>query len=213
MPPFQLEAPFRPCGDQGQAIDKLVAGIAAGRKHQTLLGVTGSGKTFTMANVIERMQRPTLVICHNKTLAAQLSRVQRIFSPQRDRIFRELLRLLPAGSLYSPERTLILKRTRGQRGIDQLRHAATRPVKRRDVLIVASVSCIYGLGSPDFYRQLRVSLKKGDVLERDSFLRQLVSVQYSRNDVDFSRGTFRARGDVVEIFPPRPTSDSSRVFR
>jgi len=203
MPQFQIVSDFRPTGDQPQAVDKLVEGLDKGFKHQTLLGVTGSGKTFTMANVIERVQKPTLVICHNKTLAAQLCSEFREFFPH-----NAVGYFVSYYDYYQPEAyiprtdTYIEKETDINEEIDKLRHAATRALfERRDVLIVASVSCIYGLGEPEEYHNFACSLKRGDSYSRDKLLRRLVDMQYERNDIDFSRGRFRIRGDTLEIQP------------
>jgi excinuclease ABC subunit B len=190
-------------GDQPQAVDKLVEGLEKGYKHQTLLGVTGSGKTFTMANVIERVQRPTLVICHNKTLAAQLSSEFKEFFPENSVEY-----FVSYYDYYQPEAyiprtdTYIEKDAEINEEIDKLRHAATRALfERRDVLIVASVSCIYGLGEPEEYRSFVVSLKRGQRYERQQLLRHLVDMQYERNELDLARGNFRIRGDTLEIQP------------
>jgi excinuclease ABC subunit B len=203
MPRFELKSDYQPRGDQPQAIAELVAGIERGDPHQVLLGVTGSGKTFTMANVIAAVQRPTLVLAHNKTLAAQL--------------YGEFKELFPDNAVeyfvsyydyYQPEAyvpvtdTFIEKDSAINEEIDKLRHSATRSLlSRRDVLIVASVSCIYGLGSPEAYFGMLVRLEVGMELDRNALLQQLVDIQYERNDIDFHRGTFRVRGDTVEIFP------------
>jgi len=190
-------------GDQPQAVDKLVEGLEKGYKHQTLLGVTGSGKTFTMANVIERVQRPTLVICHNKTLAAQLSSEFKEFFPENSVEY-----FVSYYDYYQPEAyiprtdTYIEKDADINEEIDKLRHAATRALfERRDVLIVASVSCIYGLGEPEEYRSFVVSLKRGQRYGRQQLLRHLVDMQYERNEMDLARGNFRIRGDTLEIQP------------
>jgi excinuclease ABC subunit B len=182
MPQFQIVSDFRPTGDQPQAVDKLVEGLDRGFKHQTLLGVTGSGKTFTMANVIERVQKPTLVICHNKTLAAQLCSEFREFFPH-----NAVGYFVSYYDYYQPEAyiprtdTYIEKETDINEEIDKLRHAATRALfERRDVLIVASVSCIYGLGEPEEYHNFACSLKRGDSYSRDKLLRRLVDMQYER---------------------------------
>jgi excinuclease ABC subunit B len=213
MPQFKLEAPFKPCGDQGQAIDKLVAGLDAGRKHQTLLGVTGSGKTFTMANVIERVQKPTLVLVHNKTLAGQLYQEFRQFFPR-----NAVEYFISYYDYYQPEAyipqtdTYIAKDSSINDAIDQMRHAATTSLlQRNDVLIVSSVSCIYGLGSPEVYHGMVVYLEEGMEIRRDKILAKLVEIQYARNDIDFHRGTFRARGDVIEIFPASNEAISVRI--
>jgi excinuclease ABC subunit B len=213
MTQFQLEAPFKPCGDQGQAIDRLAAGIKAGRKHQALLGVTGSGKTFTMANVIERVQKPTLVLVHNKTLAGQLYQEFKQFFPQ-----NAVEYFISYYDYYQPEAylpqtdTYIAKDSSINDAIDQMRHAATTSLlQRNDVLIVSSVSCIYGLGSPEIYHGMVVYLEEGMEIRREKILSKLVKIQYARNDVDFHRGTFRARGDVIEIFPASNEAISVRI--
>ena len=203
MARFELKSEYQPCGDQPQAIQELVDGIERGDRHQVLLGVTGSGKTFTMANVVHQLQRPTLVLAHNKTLAAQL--------------YGEFKELFPNNAVeyfvsyydyYQPEAyvpstdTFIEKDSSINEEIDKLRHSATRSLlSRRDVLIVASVSCIYGLGSPEAYYGMLVNLQVGTEMNRNTFLHRLVEIQYERNDIDFHRGTFRVRGDSVEVFP------------
>ena len=213
MPPFQLEAPFKPCGDQGQAIDKLVAGIAAGRRHQALLGVTGSGKTFTMANVVAQVQKPTLVLVHNKTLAGQLYQEFKQFFPH-----NAVEYFVSYYDYYQPEayipqsNTYIAKDASVNDAIDQMRHAATTALlQRNDVLIISSVSCIYGLGSPEVYHEMVVFLEEGMEIRREKILAKLVEIQYVRNDMDFHRGTVRARGDVIEIFPASNEAVSVRI--
>jgi excinuclease ABC subunit B len=213
MPPFFLEAPFKPCGDQQQAIDKLTAGIMARKKHQVLLGVTGSGKTFTMANLIERVQKPTLVLVHNKTLAGQLYHEFKQFFPR-----NAVEYFISYYDYYQPEAyipqsdTYIAKDASINDAIDQMRHAATTSLlQRNDVLIVSSVSCIYGLGSPEVYHDMLVYLEEGTEIRREKILAKLVDIQYQRNDVDFHRGTFRARGDVIEIFPASSDAKSVRI--
>jgi excinuclease ABC subunit B len=203
MPQFEIVSDFKMTGDQPQAVDGLVAGLNKGFEHQTLLGVTGSGKTFTMANVIARVQRPTLVICHNKTLAAQLSTEFKEFFPN-----NAVEYFVSYYDYYQPEAyiprtdTFIEKEIDINEEIDKLRHAATRSLfSRRDVVIVASVSCIYGLGEPEEYRSFVLSLNKGESYRRQKLLRQLVDMQYQRNDIDFTRGKFRVRGDTLEIQP------------
>jgi len=203
MPPFEIVSDFKMTGDQPQAVDKLVAGLNLGFKRQTVLGVTGSGKTFTMANVVARAQRPTLVICHNKTLAAQLCTEFKEFFPN-----NAVEYFVSYYDYYQPEAyiprtdTYIEKEIDINEEIDKLRHSATRSLfERRDVLIVASVSCIYGLGEPEEYHSFVCSLKRGDSYRRDKLLRQLVDMQYERNDIDFTRGRFRIRGDTLEIQP------------
>lgn len=201
--PFRIVSDFRPQGDQPQAIEQLVDGINAGLRFQTLLGATGTGKTFTMAQVIERIQKPTLVLAHNKTLAAQLTSEFREFFPH-----NAVHYFISYYDYYQPEAyvpqsdTYIEKDASINDEIDRLRHAATSALfERRDVLIVASVSCIYGLGSPEDYVGMKLSLQHGDIRDRDNILRRLVGIQYHRNDIGFKRGTFRVRGDVVEIIP------------
>ncbi|MDD4601609.1 MAG: excinuclease ABC subunit UvrB [Negativicutes bacterium] len=201
--PFKVEAPFSPTGDQPQAITKLVEGIRAGERAQVLLGATGTGKTFTMAKVIEEVQKPTLVIAHNKTLAAQLASEFKEFFPN-----NAVEYFVSYYDYYQPEAyiahtdTYIEKDASINDEIDKLRHSATSALfERRDVIIVASVSCIYGLGSPDEYHGLVLSLRQGQTRDRDDILRKLIAIQYERNDINFTRGKFRVRGDVIEIFP------------
>jgi len=203
MPPFEIVSDFKMTGDQPEAVEGLVEGLNKGFKHQTLLGVTGSGKTFTMANAIARVQKPTLVICHNKTLAAQLCTEFKEFFPN-----NAVEYFVSYYDYYQPEAyiprtdTYIEKEVDINEEIDKLRHSATRALfERRDVLIVASVSCIYGLGEPEEYRSFVCSLKRGDSYRRQKLLRQLVDMQYERNDIDFTRGKFRVRGDTLEIQP------------
>ncbi|MBL7125304.1 MAG: excinuclease ABC subunit UvrB [Dehalococcoidales bacterium] len=203
MPQFEIFSDFGMTGDQPQAVDKLVDGLNKGFKHQTLLGVTGSGKTFTMANVIERVNKPTLVICHNKTLAAQLCTEFKEFFPN-----NAVEYFVSYYDYYQPEAyiprtdTYIEKEVDINEEIDKLRHAATHALfERRDIVIVASVSCIYGLGEPEEYRSFVCSLKRGNSYQRNRLLRQLVDMQYERNDIDFTRGKFRIRGDTLEIQP------------
>jgi excinuclease ABC subunit B len=213
MPSFRLEAPFAPCGDQGSAIDRLAAGVQAGIKHQVLLGVTGSGKTFTMANLIERVQKPTLVLVHNKTLAGQLYQEFKQFFPR-----NAVEYFISYYDYYQPEAyipqsdTYIAKDASINDAIDQMRHAATTSLlQRNDVVIVSSVSCIYGLGSPEVYHGMVVYLEEGMEIRREKILAKLVEIQYARNDIDFHRGTFRARGDVIEIFPASNDAVSVRI--
>ena len=203
MPKFQIVSDFKMTGDQPQAVEKLVEGLRQGHRHQTLLGVTGSGKTFTMANVVEQVQRPTLVICHNKTLAAQLASEFKEYFPENAVEYFVSYYDYYQPEAYVPQRDLYIeKETDINEEIDKLRHAATRSLfTRRDVLIVASVSCIYGLGDPEEYHSFVLSLKKGEKRNRDKIVRQLVDMQYERNDIDFSRGRFRIRGDTLEILP------------
>ncbi len=210
---FNLEAPYQPCGDQGQAIEQLAAGIQAGSPHQVLLGVTGSGKTFTMANVIERVQKPTLVLVHNKTLAAQLYQEFRGFFPH-----NAVEYFVSYYDYYQPEAyipqtdTYIAKDASINDAIDQMRHSATRALlERNDVVIVSSVSCIYGLGSPEVYHGMLLYLEEGMTISRERILAKLVEIQYARNDTDFHRGTFRVRGDVIEVFPASSDAVSVRI--
>ncbi|HYG74885.1 MAG TPA: excinuclease ABC subunit UvrB [Planctomycetota bacterium] len=203
MPAFELNSDYAPQGDQPQAIDKLVGGLNAGMRHQTLLGVTGSGKTFTMANVIQRMQRPALVISHNKTLAAQLYSEFKSFFPNNAVAYFVSYYDYYQPEAYIPARDIYIEKDAAiNQDIDRLRLAATSALmSRSDVIIVASVSCIYGLGSPDVYSQMAVVLDKGQPLERTDLLRKLSDNHYQRNEIEFSRGKFRVRGDAIEIFP------------
>jgi len=203
MPEFQVVSDFQPTGDQPEAIAKLAEGVRKGYKHQTLLGVTGSGKTYVMAKIVEAVQKPTLVISHNKTLAAQLYSEFREFFPN-----NAVEYFVSYYDYYQPEAyiprtdTYIEKDASINDEIDRLRHAATQALfTRRDTLIVASVSCIYGLGSPEEYGNVVVSLKKGQVRKRDRILRHLTDIQYERNDLNFTRGKFRVRGDTLEVYP------------
>lgn len=210
---FEVVAPFEPTGDQPQAIDMLVGGIENGQTAQVLLGATGTGKTFTIAKTIERVQKPTLVIAHNKTLAAQLASEFKEFFPN-----NAVEYFVSYYDYYQPEAyiahtdTYIEKDASINDEIDKLRHSATCSLfERRDVIIVASVSCIYGLGSPEEYHGLVLSLRQGQTYDRDAILRKLVSIQYERNDINFTRGKFRVRGDVVEIFPAGYNERAIRV--
>jgi excinuclease ABC subunit B len=203
MPRFKLVSDFHPTADQPQAVDKLVSGLGKGYQQQTLIGVTGSGKTFTMANVIERVQRPTLVICHNKTLAAQLATEFKEFFPE-----SAVEYFVSYYDYYQPEAyipgtdTYIEKETDINEEIDKLRHAATRALfERRDVIIVASVSCIYSLGPPEEYHSFAVTVKRNGNYKRDKLVRRLVDMRYERNDFELTRGKFRIRGDTLEIQP------------
>ena len=203
MPPFKIISDLKLTGDQVQAVDKLVEGLNKGHRKQTLLGVTGSGKTFTMANIVERTQRPTLVLCHNKTLAAQLCSEFRDYFPE-----NAVEYFVSYYDYYQPEAymprtdTYIDKEIDVNEEIDKLRHAATRAVlTREDVIIVASVSCIYNLGSPDEYRAFVIAIHKGQQIKRDKLVRRLIDMHYERNDSDFTRGRFRIRGDTVEVQP------------
>lgn len=210
---FKIHSDYKPTGDQPQAIDKLAEGIKKGYKHQNLLGVTGSGKTFTMANVIERVQKPTLVIAHNKTLAYQLCSELKEFFPENAVEF-----FVSYYDYYQPEAyvpgtdTFIEKDSSINDEIDKLRHSATMALfERKDVIIVASVSCIYGLGDPIDYEQLAISLRPGMIKDRNDVMSKLVDIQYVRNDYEFKRGTFRVRGDILEIFPASSSENSIRV--
>ena len=210
---FQLVSKFKPCGDQPQAIDELVDGLNDGLRTQVLLGVTGSGKTFTMANVIERVQRPALVIAHNKTLAAQLCNELREFFPHnRVEFFVSYYDYFQPEAYIPRSDTYIEKDLAINDEIDKLRHSATASLcERRDTIVVASVSCIYGLGAPIEYYSQAVSLREGESYDRDELIDKLVSIQYKRNDVDFVRSAFRVRGDVIDIFPAANTDTAIRV--
>ncbi len=201
--PFDLQSHYKPSGDQPGAIQALVKGVKEGKRHQTLLGATGTGKTFTISNVIKEINKPTLIMAHNKTLAGQLYNEFKEFFPN-----NAVEYFVSYYDYYQPEAyvpqtdTFIEKDSSVNEEIDKLRHSATSALfERNDVIIIASVSCIYGLGSPEEYREMVVSIRTGMELERNQLLRRLVDVQYERNDVNFTRGTFRVRGDVVEIFP------------
>jgi excinuclease ABC subunit B len=210
---FGLVADFKPQGDQPQAIEKLVRGIKEGRRDQVLLGVTGSGKTFTMANVIAQLHKPTLVIAPNKTLAAQLyNEFKELFPNNAVRYFVSYYDYYQPEAYVPSTDTYIEKDASINDEIDKLRHSATKALlERRDVVIVASVSCIYGLGSPEAYFDLMVYLEEGMEIDRDRVLRKLVDIQYQRNDYDFYRGTFRVRGDIVEVFPAYEDSSAVRI--
>ncbi|MGZ2416378.1 excinuclease ABC subunit B [Staphylococcus caledonicus] len=201
--PFKLNSEFDPEGDQPQAIEKIVEGVKEGKRHQTLLGATGTGKTFTMSNVIKEVSKPTLIIAHNKTLAGQLySEFKEFFPENRVEYFVSYYDYYQPEAYVPSTDTFIEKDASINDEIDQLRHSATSALfERDDVIIIASVSCIYGLGNPEEYKDLVVSVRAGMEMDRSELLRKLVDVQYSRNDIDFQRGTFRVRGDVVEIFP------------
>ena len=210
---FELKSKYKPAGDQPQAIGKLVAGIEDGLKDQVLLGVTGSGKTFTMANIIQQVQKPTLVIAHNKTLAAQLCNEFREFFPN-----NRVEYFVSYYDYYQPEAyivstdTYIEKDMSVNEDIDKLRASATSSLlERRDTIVVASVSCIYGLGSPEEYQNLHISLREGDEVDRDDLINRLIAIQYTRNDIDFKRTTFRVKGDVVDIFPASQSETAIKV--
>ncbi len=210
---FKLVSEFKPKGDQPQAIEKLSQAVLEGVPHQVLLGVTGSGKTFTMANVIEKVQKPTLVISHNKTLAAQLyGEFKELFPENAVEFFVSYYDYYQPEAYIPSTDTYIEKDTQINEEIDKLRHSATRSLlERNDVIIVASVSCIYGLGSPEAYHGMLLYLEKGMSITREEILSKLVEIQYERNDVDFHRGTFRVRGDVVEVFPAHEESRAIRI--
>ncbi|MCA1061334.1 excinuclease ABC subunit UvrB [Rossellomorea aquimaris] len=210
---FELKSKYKPEGDQPLAIEKLVQGINEGKRHQTLLGATGTGKTFTVSNVIQKVEKPTLIIAHNKTLAGQLYSEFKEFFPD-----NAVEYFVSYYDYYQPEAyvpqtdTFIEKDASINDEIDKLRHSATSSLfERKDVIIIASVSCIYGLGNPEEYRELVLSLRTGMEIERNQLLRKLVDIQYERNDIDFQRGTFRVRGDVVEIFPASRDEHCMRV--
>ena len=211
--PFKVVAPFQPMGDQPKAIEDLSQGVLNGMEAQVLLGATGTGKTFTIAKTIERVQKPTLVIAHNKTLAAQLASEFKTFFPE-----NYVGYFVSYYDFYQPEAyipatdTYIEKDASINDEIDELRHSATCSLfERRDVIVVASVSCIYGLGSPESYHEMVVSLHKGQEIDRDAILRKLVAIQYERNDVGFDRGKFRVRGDVIEVFPAGYNNRAVRI--
>ncbi|PLY04695.1 MAG: excinuclease ABC subunit B [Desulfuromonas sp.] len=213
MARFELKSDYQPCGDQPQAITELIEGIERGDRHQVLLGVTGSGKTFTMANVVAQLQRPTLVLAHNKTLAAQLyGEFKELFPDNAVEYFVSYYDYYQPEAYVPSTDTFIEKDSSINEEIDKLRHSATRSLlSRRDVLIVASVSCIYGLGSPEAYYGMLVNLQTGMELDRNKFLHNLVEIQYARNDIDFHRGTFRVRGDSVEVFPAYEEKRALRI--
>src|ERR1700679_2482561 len=200
---FQLATTYKPQGDQPRAISELVSGLAAGEKDQVLLGVTGSGKTFTMAKIIEQVQRPALILAHNKTLAAQLYHEFKSFFPNNAveyfvsyYDYYQPEAYIPAGDVFIEKEATINDE------LDKLRMSATRSLfERRDVIVIASVSCIYGIGSPEAYFGMRLMLEKGQSIARESILRKLVEIQYDRSE-DLRRGTFRVRGDIMEIYPP-----------
>lgn len=213
MDKFKIHSKFKPTGDQPQAIKSLADGIIENKKFQTLLGVTGSGKTFTMANIIEKVQKPALVLAHNKTLAAQLCSEFKEFFPE-----NAVEYFVSYYDYYQPEAyvpqtdTYIEKDASINDEIDKLRHSATSALlERKDVIVVASVSCIYGLGNPEEYKKLTVSIREGMEKDRNEIIRQLVDIQYERNDINFVRGTFRVRGDVLDIFPASSTNKGIRV--
>ena len=213
MDKFVLKAPYQPTGDQPQAIEALVKGFKEGNQCQTLLGVTGSGKTFTMANVIEQLQKPTLVIAHNKTLAAQLyGEFKEMFPDNAVEYFVSYYDYYQPEAYVPSSDTYIAKDSSINEEIDKLRLSATASlIERRDVIIISSVSCIYGLGEPENFEKMMVSLRPGMEKDRDEVLRQLIDIQYERNEMDFKRGTFRGRGDVLEIIPANEAETAVRV--
>ena len=213
MDKFILHSEYAPTGDQPQAIEQLVKGFKEGNQFQTLLGVTGSGKTFTMANVIQKLNKPTLVIAHNKTLAAQLYSEFKEFFPE-----NAVEYFVSYYDYYQPEAyvpstdTYIEKDSSINDEIDKLRHSATAALSERsDVIIIASVSCIYGLGSPIDYKKMVISLRPGMERERDDVIHKLIEIQYTRNDMDFKRGSFRVRGDVLEVYPAYSEGTAYRI--
>ena len=213
MDHFVLHSPYQPTGDQPEAIEALVKGFKAGRQFQTLLGVTGSGKTFTMANVIAQLNRPTLIISHNKTLAAQLYGEFKEYFPE-----NAVEYFVSYYDYYQPEAyvpstdTYIEKDSDINDEIDRLRHSATASLtERRDVIVVASVSCIYGLGSPIDYKNMTVSLRPGMEVSREAVMRRLIDIQFERNEMDFKRGTFRAHGDILEVYPADGSREAYRI--
>jgi len=210
---FKIHSQYKPSGDQPQAIEKLVEGIEKGLKHQVLLGATGTGKTFTMANIIERVQKPTVVLAHNKTLAGQLySEFKELFPENAVEYFVSYYDYYQPEAYVPSSDTFIEKDSSVNDEIDKLRHSATASLsERKDVIIVASVSCIYGLGSPVDYENLVISLRPGMQKERDEVIKKLIEIQYKRNDISFTRGNFRVRGDVLEIFPASSSENAIRV--
>ena len=211
MRKFKVVDPYEPSGDQGQAIEKLSEGFLRGDRYQTLKGVTGSGKTFTMAKIIEKVQRPTLIISHNKTLSAQLYREFKSFFPENAVEYFVSYYDYYQPEAYVPARDLYIEKDADvNKEIDQLRLKATYSLmERRDVIVVATVSCIYGLGMPDLYKEMRVHIEKGEIFDTRKFERQMTSIQYQRNDMVLERGNFRVRGDVIEVFPPYMETDTA----
>ena len=210
---FKIQSDYKPTGDQPEAIDKISKAIDKGEKFSTLLGVTGSGKTFTMAKIIKNVKKPTLIIAHNKTLAAQLYSEFKEFFPE-----NAVEYFVSYYDYYQPEAyvahsdTYIEKDASINDEIDKLRHSATAAVlERRDCIIISSVSCIYGLGDPEDYKELMVSIRPGMEKDRDEIIKRLIEIQYERNDVNFTRGTFRVRGDILEIFPANTDERAIRI--
>ena len=210
---FKLVSPFKPTGDQPQAIEELVEGLNKGKKFQVLLGATGTGKTFTIGNVIERVNRPTLILVHNKTLAGQLySEFKELFPENRVEYF------VSNFDFYQPEAYIVSSDTYIEKDmaindeIDRLRNSATSSLlERKDTIVVASVSCIYGLGNPEEFLNLQIGLREGDKISRDTVIKKLINIQYQRNEIDFKRGTFRAKGDIAEIYPSDTSESAIRV--
>lgn len=211
MRKFEVVSPYEPSGDQGQAIEKLSKGFLRGDRYQTLKGVTGSGKTFTMAKIIERVQRPTLIISHNKTLSAQLYREFKSFFPNNAVEYFVSYYDYYQPEAYVPSKDLFIEKDAAvNKEIDELRLKATYSLmERRDVIVVATVSCIYGLGMPDLYKGMRVHIEKGEILDTRKFEKSLISIQYQRNDMVLERGNFRVRGDVIEVYPPYMETDTA----
>ena len=210
---FELVSKYQPAGDQPKAIEELVEGLEDGLKSQVLLGVTGSGKTFTMANIIAKVNRPTLVIAHNKTLAAQLCNEFREFFPN-----NRVEYFVSYYDYYQPEAYIVSSDTYIEKDmsvnddIDKLRSSATSSLlERRDCIVVASVSCIYGLGIPDEYLKLHIALRPGEEFDRDELISRLINIQYTRNDIDFKRTTFRVKGDTLDIFPANLSESAIKV--
>ena len=213
MDKFELVSKYKPTGDQPQAIEKLVEGLNDGLRYQTLLGVTGSGKTFTMANIIKNTNRPTLVIAHNKTLAAQLCNEFREFFPN-----NRVEYFVSYYDYYQPEAYIVSSDTYIEKDmsindeIDKLRHSATCSLfERRDVIVVASVSCIYSLGAPEAYSSSCLSLRPNEIYNKKDIIKRLIELQYQRNDIDFKRGTFRSKGDILDIIPPNKSEVGIRI--
>ena len=213
MDHFELHSEYKPTGDQPQAIEKLVKGFKEGNQFETLLGVTGSGKTFTMANVIARINRPTLVLAHDKILAAQLCSEFKEFFPNNAVEYFVSYYDYYQPEAYVPSKDVYIEKDSSVNDeIDKLRHSATSAIaERRDVIIVASVSCIYSLGDPEEYKSMVVSIRRGMEKSRDRLIADLVGIQYERNDINFVRNKFRVRGDVVEIFPANSTDTAIRL--
>ena len=213
MDHFELVSDYKLAGDQPEAVDAIVKGLEGGMKEQTLMGVTGSGKTFTMANVIQRINRPTLVFAHNKILAAQLCSEFKEFFPNNAVEYFVSYYDYYQPEAYVPSKDVYIEKDSDiNEDIDRLRHSATAAIaERRDVIIVASVSCIYSMGDPEEYKSMMVSIRKGQEISREELIAQLVGIQYERNDINFTRTKFRVRGDTVEIMPANATDNAVRV--